>query len=71
MAEVDKVKALQIRIMQLQIELSNVRNEPDEACIGIWDKVKRVRSSIKGIYGDNSYEYSLAGGTRLSNRKPV
>jgi hypothetical protein len=70
-SEVDRVKALQIKIIQLQIELSNVRNQRDEACIGIWDKVKRARAGIKGIYGDDSIEYSFAGGTRLSDRKPV
>jgi hypothetical protein len=70
-SDVDKVKALQIRITKLQLELSNVRNQRDEACIGIWDKVKRARAYIKAVYGDDSFEYSLVGGTRLSDRKPI
>ncbi len=36
----------------------------------MWDKVKRVRSSVKGTYGDDSYQYSLIEGTRTSQRKP-
>jgi hypothetical protein len=68
-SDVDEVKALQIKVMKLQKELSEVRNQRDEVCIGIWDKVKRVRAGIKGIYGDDSIEYEIAGGTRLSDRK--
>jgi len=31
--------------------------------------VKRIRSGIKGHYGDDSEEYELVGGTPLSKRK--
>ncbi len=31
--------------------------------------VKRVRSAVKGIYGDDSSEYEMVGGTRKSERK--
>jgi hypothetical protein len=32
--------------------------------------MKRIRSVIKGTYGDDSSQYELVGGTRLSDRKP-
>ena len=35
----------------------------------IWDKVKRVRNGMKAIYGDDSSQYEMIGGTRLSERK--
>lgn len=68
-ADVDNVHALQARIVNLQIELADLRNQRDAACIRIWAKVKRARAGIKGIYGDDSSEYEMAGGTRLSERK--
>ncbi len=70
-SDIERVRALQIKISLLLIELSDVRNQRDLACITIWDKVKRARSNIKGIYGDDSMEYKFAGGTRLSERKPI
>jgi hypothetical protein len=36
---------------------------------GVWDKVKRVRAGVKSIYGDDSSEWEMIGGTRLSERK--
>lgn len=30
---------------------------------------KRVRASVRGIYGDDSAQYELVGGTRMSERK--
>ena len=37
----------------------------------LWDKVKRVRNSVKGTFGDDSSQYEMVGGTRLSDRKPA
>jgi hypothetical protein len=34
-----------------------------------WDKLKPVRSTVKGLYGDDSSQYELVGGTRMSDRK--
>ena len=65
----ERVRALQVKILQMQRELSNVRHERDQACIAIWDQVKRVRSGIKSLYGDDSMQYEIAGGTRRSERK--
>ncbi len=43
--------------------------ERDALYEGMWDKVKRVRSAVRGIYGDDSSQYEMVGGTRLSERK--
>ena len=68
-ADVATVNALQDKILRLQNELLSLRHERDMACIATWDKVKRARAGIKGVYGDDSSEYEMAGGTRLSERK--
>ena len=68
-ANLDNVEELIDKIGRLEKELLSLRNERDAACSEIWDQVKRARAGIKGIYGDDSSEYQLAGGTRLSDRK--
>jgi hypothetical protein len=50
--------------------LADKRNQREQLYIAIWDKVKRVHSSVRGIYGDDSTQYELVGGKRLSDRKP-
>ena len=69
-ADLATVKALQEKIINLRTELLDARNERDATCIAIWDKVKRARAGMKSVYGDDSTEYELAGGTRRSQRKP-
>ena len=68
-AEIEAVHALKIKISDLKITLINLRNQRDEAVLAVWDKVKRVRSGIKGLYGDDSTQYEIAGGTRRSEKK--
>ena len=69
-ADLSTIKAQQEKIVRLQTDLLNARNERDASCIAVWDKVKRARSGMKSVYGDDSTEYQLAGGTRLRDRKP-
>ena len=54
----------------LESQLTEMRNKRDALSQATWDKVKRVRASVKGMYGDDSSQYELVGGTRLSDRKP-
>jgi len=58
------------RILSLKIELIRLRRERDEQLIALWDKVKRARVGMRSFYGDDSSEYEMVGGTRLSDRKP-
>jgi len=54
----------------LEAKLTNMRNERDALYREMWDKVKRVRNGVKANYGDDSSQYEMVGGTRLSERKP-
>ena len=61
---------LEAEISKLEKQLADKRNQREQLCIAIWDKVKRVRASVRGIYGDDSTQYELVGGTRMSDWKP-
>jgi hypothetical protein len=54
----------------LDAQLTDLRNRRDALYTAIWDQVKRVRAGVKGNFGDNSSQYEMVGGTRLSERKP-
>jgi hypothetical protein len=69
-ADVNAYIPLDTDISKLEKQLADKRNQRDALCLAIWDKVKRVRSSVRGIYGDDSTQYELVGGTRMSERKP-
>ena len=56
-------------ISDLETALLNKRNQRDEVYANVWDGMKRVRAAVKGIYGDNSTQYEMVGGTRMSERK--
>jgi hypothetical protein len=68
-ANVATVQDLRQKIIQLQTQLIDIRNQRDAATIELWRKVKQTRYGIKGFYGDDSSEYKLAGGTRSSEKK--
>jgi hypothetical protein len=57
-------------ITDLEAQLNDKRKLRDAQFAALWDKAKRIRNSIKGSYGDDSPQYDLVGGTRLSDRKP-
>ena len=57
-------------IMSLETRLTELRNQRDDLYASIWDQVKRTRSGVKAIYGDDSSQYEMVGGTRFSERKP-
>ena len=68
--DVSAAAALEAQIMTLEKQLADKRNLRDSQFSALWDKVKRVRSAVKGTYGDDSSQYEMVGGTRLSDRKP-
>ena len=49
--------------------MTDMCNQRDAFNQTIWDTVKRVRGGVKAIYGDDSSQYEMVGGTRLSERK--
>lgn len=69
-ADLEQSSVIQQTLHSLEIQLTDQRNQRDALYGEIWKKVKRLRAAVKAIYGDDSSEYEMAGGTRLSERKP-
>ena len=67
--DIEEIRKTQPELISLEHQLMQVRNRRDELYLAAWDKIKRVRASVKGLYGDDSSEYELVGGTRRSDRK--
>jgi hypothetical protein len=65
------VRGTEEQITNLENKLTDIRNQRDAYSQAMWDKVKRVRAGVKAIYGDDSSQYEMVGGTRLSDRKPM
>lgn len=62
-------RAVQAQIAALEKQLVSLRNTRDGQMAQMWDAVKRLRATVKGVYGDDSSQYELVGGTRTSERK--
>ena len=69
-AEVDQIHDVEGKIRALMAQLTDLRNQRECLYISVWDKVKRIRFGVKAFYGDDSSQYKLVGGTRVSDRKP-
>jgi hypothetical protein len=69
-ADLSAATALENQIKTLEAQLTDKRNLRETQYGTLWDKVKRVRSAVKDTFGDDSTQYELVGGTRLSDRKP-
>jgi len=67
--ELAQTQALQAQLHALELQMTDLRNKRDQQLIHMWDVVKRARSTVKGTSGDDSSEYELVGGTRVSERK--
>jgi hypothetical protein len=69
--DITGVMATEAQIAALEAQLAEKRTVRDGQMKALWDKVKRARNSIKGSFGDDSSQYKMVGGTRLSERKPT
>ena len=58
-------------VNRLEAQLADARNQREALGQAIWDKVKRLRRGVQAIYGDDSSQYDIVGGTRVSDRKPA
>src|SRR5258705_8885813 len=67
--KIAQVQAAQAQINGLELQMTNLRNQRAAQIAGIWEMIKRVRSTVRGMYGDDSSEYELVGGKRMSERK--
>nr|MDQ2999192.1 hypothetical protein [Chloroflexota bacterium] len=68
-AAVTQAQAIQAQINGLELQLIGLRNKREAGLTNMWEALKRARAIVKGIYGDDSSEYELVGGTRMSERK--
>lgn len=68
-ADIDALRAVEADLVGLSNQVSALRNQRDDLRKSTWEKLKRTRSAIRGIFGDDSSEYDLVGGTRMSERK--
>ena len=57
-----------ILITSLEAQLTQARDGRSEARHTLWEMVKRMRTGAKAEHGDDSTEYAMFGGTRLSER---
>lgn len=67
--ELQLAREIEYQLVGLVNQLIDLRNQRDAVNQSIWDKLKRVRAGVKGAYGDDSPQYELIGGTRMSDRK--
>jgi hypothetical protein len=68
-ADMTQAGIIEARILEAELQLANLRNERDALYLSLWDKVKRVYSGVKAIYGDDSAQYEMVGRTPASKRK--
>jgi len=68
--DVNRARAIDESLTNLENKLTDLRNQRDEANLILWDRVKRVRAGFKAIFGDDSSQFEMVGGTRTSERKP-
>jgi len=66
-----QVAPLLAAISSAEAQLTDLRNQRDAVYDALWEMLKRIRAAVKGNYGDDSSEYEMVGGTRLSDRKPA
>lgn len=67
---INQIRMAENNVERLEKQLTEMRNHRDALYVATWDRVKRARASFKGLYGDDSVQYELVGGKRLSDRKP-
>ena len=73
LAELEKAVNLalanQDKITTLKSQMTDLRNQNGALTADVWDLLKRLRAGVKAAYGDDSSQYEMMGGTRLSERK--
>jgi hypothetical protein len=69
--DLNHIRTVEGTLATLEAQLTEMRDQRDEVCESAWDKVKRVRAGVKATFGDDSTQYNMIGGTRISDRKAV
>ncbi|MCB8943188.1 MAG: hypothetical protein H6658_05490 [Ardenticatenaceae bacterium] len=65
LANLDSAEA---NVANLEAQLTQARNARIEERHTLWEIVKRVRAGAKADHGDDSSEYEMFGGTRMSEK---
>ncbi len=69
--DIKNILTVEGSLATLEAQLTEIRDQRDDFCGAAWDKVKRVRAGVKANFGDDSTQYNMIGGTRVSDRKAV
>ena len=69
--DMNGLRNIEHSLATLETQLTEMRNQRDALSQSSWDKVKRVRAGVKATFGDDSSQYEMIGGTRLSDRKSM
>jgi len=69
--DINGLRSAELSLVSLENQMTEMRDKRDALEEAIWDKVKRVRGGVKAYFGDDSTQYNIIGGTRLSDRKPM
>ena len=67
--DIGNLRGVESDLVSLENQLTQLRSQRDLMQQSTWNKLKGVRSMVKVVYGDDSLEYELVGGTRRSDRK--
>jgi len=67
--DMNGLRNIEHSLATLETQLTEMRNQRDALSQSSWDKVKRVRAGVKATFGDDSSQYEMIGGTRVSDRK--
>lgn len=68
-SEVQHAAKVEAQMTSLENQMTDMRNQRQEAYASLWAMLKRVRAGVKASFGDDSSQYEMVGGTRLSERK--
>jgi hypothetical protein len=60
---------MEAEIRRLEKQLADKRDQRDILYNRLWDESKRILAGVKANYGDDSQQYEMVGGTRMSDRK--
>ena len=66
---VNRANAIDGSITDMENKLIDLRNQRDDSNQELWDMVKRMRAGVKASFGDDSSQFEMVGGTRVSDRK--
>ena len=69
--DINGLRSAELSLVSLEHQMIEMRDKRDALKESTWDKVKRARGGVKAYFGDDSTQYNIIGGTRLSDRKPI